>query len=238
VQDVFEGGKIMDNKSKCCGARVEKAFVRDGTDAFEWQCCACGQPCVEPEPQKVRCPDRITCKYGGCEQHGDEHLPNNDCGTFALDCPTCVPVKPEPVELSKVEKEIINTNPDLLGKPEPQKKTGLKYNCLNCSAVCVKKDKNINHACCYYQPNPEPPEPQGRIRFYIQPLTPVEKRIQDICLDQANRQLQSLLAQQAREILHDFNCVFNPRNIQTQQLRTWEQKFEALKSKYIPEEAK
>jgi hypothetical protein len=84
----------MDNKSKCKCGHEQKEHGRYGCN--QWCNCKQFQPCVEPEPQKVRCPDRITCKYGGCEQHGDEHLPNDDCGTFGLDCPTCVSVKPEP----------------------------------------------------------------------------------------------------------------------------------------------
>ena len=87
----------------------------------------------------VRCPDRITCRYGGCNQHGDDHLLNDDCGAFDLNCPACVPIPS--------------------ANPEP------KCTCVTLTATnsIINMGKNgWTFALCPVHPSPAKPEPKYR----------------------------------------------------------------------------
>jgi hypothetical protein len=208
ILERIEGGKIMGNKCKCGHEQNEHGMseVCLHTVYGNFDCdCEKFQPCVEPELEMVRCPDRITCKYGGCEQHGDEHLPNDDCGTFGLDCPTCVPVKPEPpfdtghpYDQSDLAEQLVPITAPI--EPEPR--------CPTCNCEPPKK---CSWCSCHKT------EPVLPIKDRIV-LTYMEHEKCDGCHmialkhgNEANAQLPAIIArakrEQAREIISGLNYL-------------------------------
>jgi hypothetical protein len=215
------------SKSKCQCGHEQKEHGRYGCN--QWCNCKQFQPCVEPEPQKIEqmwiCPDAVGACVG-C-MRASEHIHNEQCvggkQCIQWSSPSCVPVKPEP---QKVIDQLKN-NPEIMAQIKQGMKERREGNVLPWSQV--RKELV-----------PEPPEPQGRI-ILEWGKGDIVRGITKLCEDYANIQLQSLLAQQAREIIKDIEVLpaYCMNEIEAYELWvTFWDKFKIVKSKYIPEETK
>jgi hypothetical protein len=199
----------MDNKLCKCGHSEYQHMI-----AGDFECCYCFckkfQPCVEPEPQKI---------YGSKRQN------NEDNRGYV----------PEPA--SPIKDRI-----------SPLASTGYKLKFQKCKycgglAGCIKRG---------WECIPDkPPEPQGivltepkRERFFTDLYFDAWQNAWIQYQEQANTQLQVILArakrEQAREILNEILAIKKSATCdQTDKQGFWDNfwyEFEALKSKYIPEE--
>jgi hypothetical protein len=218
----------MDNKSKCKCGHTELAHGADGKSCLAMLClCKKFQPCVEPEPQKVidqlkNNPEIMAqIKQGMKERREGNVLPWNQVR------------KELGIEPQKVEREIINTNPDLLGNPEPikfgYKQAKGKVFCNNCKEWVNDIDADAHVKGCWVcgklvpitAPIDRATEPMLEANHIYEDMDPEDEpepnrivldfidseigtEIRNIYQSDANAQLPAIIARAKRELAREI----------------------------------